>query len=334
MSSHYQRNLAKSGQLLEAAAEQRRAPRAGHQPCIAILLSTYNGARFLKAQLASIERQSHQNWRLVVSDDGSTDETLSIARHFSRHVFHNVELRQGPRRGPCANFLGLATDPTITGNYFAFCDQDDVWHANKLSRALQWLETIPEGVPAVYGARTRLVCVAGRPIGYSPKFPKAPSFTNALVQSIAGGNTMVFNGAAKQLLEKAGIANAVSHDWWAYQLVSGAGGIVLYDPEPHLDYRQHAANQIGSHTGLRAHWRRFRMMLAGGLAAWNDINFVALSRCRHILTSDSRALLDMYEVMRKDRLHVRLKTFLKSGARRQSLVGNVALLLTIILKKL
>ena len=235
-------------------------------PCVTILLCTYNGARFLAAQLASIEQQSHQNWRLIVSDDGSADATLAIVQHFAQRTGKPVELRQGPRLGPAANFQTLAADPAITGDYFAFCDQDDVWHREKLTRALDWMRGAPSDVAAVYGARTRLVCAGGKPIGYSRHFRRPPQFANALVQSIAGANTMLFNGATKRLFEESGPLNVVSHDWWAYQLVSGSGGIVHYDPEPPLDYRQHEDNRIGSNRGLRAQSKRLRMVLNGGFA--------------------------------------------------------------------
>ena len=305
-----------------------------NSPSIAILLCTYNGARFLSAQLATIERQSHTNWRLIVSDDGSTDETLAIIRNFARRVPQSVELREGPQRGPCANFLGLAADPSITGDYFAFSDQDDVWHEDKLARALNWLEKVPTIVPAVYGARTRLICAEGSPIGHSPRFSKPPSFSNALVQSIAGANTMVFNVATKRLFNEAGPVDAISHDWWAYQLVSGSSGLVHYDPEPHLDYRQHSGNRIGCNRGLRAQWKRFRMVLDGGFKVWNETNLAALQRCRHLLTDDARALLDTYDTVRTGSLPVRLKALLNSGIRRQTLVGNLALLTAVVLKKL
>src|SRR5436190_2122456 len=100
---------------------------AGSSPCITILLCTYNGARFLATQLASLERQIHQNWKLFVSDDGSSDSTLAIVHHFAQRDPQAVEVRQGPRRGPSANFLSLATDPGVDGDYFAFCDQDGEW---------------------------------------------------------------------------------------------------------------------------------------------------------------------------------------------------------------
>jgi hypothetical protein len=229
--------------------------------------------------------------------------------------------------------MALAADASIEGDYFAFCDQDDIWHHDKLERALAWMRTLPQDVSAVYGGRTRLVCSGGEPLGYSRRFSRPPSFANALVQSIAGANTMLFNRATKRLLEEAGPLDVVSHDWWAYQLVSGSGGVVHYDPEPHIDYRQHSANRIGSNKSVRARWKRLRMVLEGGFAVWNEINIAALQRSRHLLTDDARAALDTYDVMRTGSLAARLTTFAKSRMRRQTLLGNFALLAAVLLRK-
>jgi glycosyltransferase involved in cell wall biosynthesis len=330
------RSVARVAEPVEFLLAERSArPQAeADTPCVTILLCTYNGARFLAAQLASIEQQSHQNWRLIVSDDGSTDATLAIVQHFMQRTGKPVELREGPRLGPAANFLALAADPTITSDYFAFCDQDDVWHREKLTRAVEWMRSAPPDVAAVYGARTRLVSAGGKPIGFSRHFRKPPRFANALVQSIAGANTMLFNGATKRLFEESGPLNVVSHDWWAYQLVSGSGGIVHYDPEPPLDYRQHEDNRIGSNRGLRAQLKRLRMVLNGGFADWNEVNLAALRSARHLLTDEARRQLDAYEAMRKGRFVSRLKAFAKSPMRRQTFLGNVALLIAVGLNKI
>ena len=303
-------------------------------PSIAILMCTLNGARFLAAQLASLEQQTFQNWRLIVSDDGSTDDTLPILRAFSQRLPLRVEIRTGPRCGAASNFLTLVADPDIKADYFAFCDQDDIWHPTKLARAITQLRSVPEHLPGVYGGRTRLVSVDGKPFGHAPLFPKRPSFTNALAQNIAGANTMLLNRAAKRLLERAGPLTVVSHDWWTYQLVVGGGGMLLYDPEPHLDYRQHEANSIGCNRGHVAQWKRFRMVLNGGFARWNDLNLQALQQSRHLLTADARAYLEAYEIMRKSRLTKRLRTFWTSNIRRQTFTGNIALFIAILLKKL
>ena len=106
-------------------------------PTIAILLCTYNGASFLPAQLASLAAQSFTNWRLFVSDDGSTDETLAVvAEHKEQLGTGLVDIRNGPRQGFVKNFLSLACDPALSFDYYAYCDQDDVWEPGKLARAV------------------------------------------------------------------------------------------------------------------------------------------------------------------------------------------------------
>ena len=95
---------------------------------IAILMCTKNGAAFLAEQLKSIADQTHANWILFVSDDGSTDETRNILRRFADSHEQTTVVRNGPGKGVCANFLSLATDSTIDADYFAFSDQDDVWY--------------------------------------------------------------------------------------------------------------------------------------------------------------------------------------------------------------
>jgi glycosyltransferase involved in cell wall biosynthesis len=302
--------------------------------CVAILLCTHNGARFLPVQLASLEQQTHKNWRLYVSDDNSSDATLTIIANFAQRVSQSVEVRRGPNRGPALNFLSLATDPQIAGDFFAFCDQDDVWHPDKLVRALNWIATIPSEVCAVYGSRTRLVDGSGRPFGHAPRFSKAPSFSNALVQSIAGANTMLFNPATKRLLERAGARAVVSHDWWAYQLVSGAGGIVHYDAVSSLDYRQHAENSIGCNRGVAAQLKRLGMVINGGFAVWNDINLAALQQCRSLLTKEAQELIDVYAGLRQKSLWRRLVSLASSSIRRQTPTGNLALLVAVLLNKL
>jgi glycosyltransferase involved in cell wall biosynthesis len=92
---------------------------------VALLMCTKNGATFLGEQLKSIAEQTHTNWTLFASDDGSTDKTKHILERFGQDQLQRVVVRNGPKKGVCANFLSLATDPTIDGDYFAFSDQDD-----------------------------------------------------------------------------------------------------------------------------------------------------------------------------------------------------------------
>jgi glycosyltransferase involved in cell wall biosynthesis len=242
---------------------------------VCILMGTYNGEAFLAEQLLSIENQSHTNWHLIISDDGSTDDTLTIAKSFQdKWGSDRLEIRAGPKQGFCTNFLSLACDPTIQADFYAFSDQDDVWMVDKLARALAYFDTVNNvDLPRVYGSRTQLVDQHLTPFGYSPLFALPRSFRNALVQSIAGGNTMVFNQRAKMVLEKTGLQQVVSHDWWLYQLIKGVGGVVFYDPQPSLLYRQHNGALVGHNCGFKAKLDRIFYVFNGRFKAWNILNY-------------------------------------------------------------
>ncbi|MFA5899214.1 MAG: glycosyltransferase family 2 protein [Hyphomicrobium sp.] len=294
-------------------------------PSVTILMCTFNGARYLPDQLASFAEQTHTNWRLVVSDDGSTDETLQLIEAFAKTVSQPVEIRSGPKAGSTANFLTLAADPSVGGDYFAFADQDDVWHPSKITHALAVLATRNEDGPAVYGGRSRFIDASGTVTGYSRIFRRPPGFANALVQSIAGGNTMLFNSAAKRLIEAAGVRQVTTHDWWLYQLVTGSGGVLHYDPDAFIDYRQHEQNIYGGNRSLSARLKRLSFLTSRQYAAWNRQNSAALSACAHLLTPDARAQLKSFDEMRSPSLMTRAHAFLFSDIRRQSPIGNIGL---------
>jgi glycosyltransferase involved in cell wall biosynthesis len=94
---------------------------------VAILLATFNGDRFLSAQLDSLESQLHQDWFVIASDDGSTDNTLKILQKYQeRWPEGKLSIRTGPEQGFCHNFLSMACDSAIKADFYAFCDQDGV----------------------------------------------------------------------------------------------------------------------------------------------------------------------------------------------------------------
>ncbi len=305
-------------------------------PLVCILLGTYNGARFLAQQLQSLEEQSHDRWRLVLSDDASTDATLDIARQFQQKWGEaRLEIRLGARQGFVQNFLSLACDPTIRADLYAFADQDDVWMKDKLARAVAHLGSDPKSnLPRIYCGRSLLVDVDLKPLGPSPRFARAPSFRNALVQSIAGGNTMVFNQCAKELLEAAGPQQVVSHDWWLYQLTTGAGGIVDYDPQPMLLYRQHSDAMIGENISLGVRVGRMLRVAGGRLSSWNSMNLAALRRVAPLLTPEHRSLVNTFDTLRQGNLLDRMRVFSRCGIYRQTWQGTLYLRLAAVFGKI
>lgn len=304
-------------------------------PCVAILLTTYNGSKYLKEQLQSIVRQTHAHWILYVSDDGSSDDTLQIIKSYQAILgSERVRLLTGPKCGFAQNFLSLIRNPQIRGDYFAFCDQDDIWFPDKLERSLAHISRLDQG-PALYCSRTRLIDEQGVQIGYSPLFDRPPSFCNALVQSLAGANTMLFNPAARALLAQIPLeAQVVSHDWLCYLLVSGCGGHVHYDPEPTLDYRQHGGNLIGSNSGLGDRLRRIRKMFAGTFREWNRQNLLALRYCADQLEARNHTVLDQFASARDADLLRRLYLLRRAGIYRQTGFGNVGLLLAASIRRI
>ena len=304
-------------------------------PHVAILLCTYNGERFIEKQLDTIRSQAHTNHSLWVSDDGSTDRTLAILKHHQQRWDKNLfSIQQGPQRGYAANFLSLACREEIDAAYYAFADQDDIWEAEKLSRAIAQLEALDPSVPAMYCARTRLIDEKDRAYGFSPLYRRPPGFGNSLVQSIASGNTMIMNKSAQRLLCKAGELEIVSHDWWLYSLVTGAGGVVIYDPVPTVQYRQHADNVLGASPGIKATHKRINLLMKGRFQSWNEINTKALNSARNLLAPENASMLEQFCRARKNWLLPRAYGVWRSGVYRQTIVGDLGLSTAIIFNKI
>jgi len=273
---------------------------ANEQPVL-IAMTVCNAAANLDAQLRSIAAQDHENWTLIVSDDGSQDGSAGIAQRFAQKVgARRVIVRQGPQQGFAENFLTIVRDFWEPGHCLAFSDHDDVWFPDRLSRGLRALAGVSADSPALYCSRTIITDAALRPLRLSPPRPRAPSFRNALAQNIAAGNTILANPAAARLLHEAACRKPriVSHDWWAYQIVTGAGGTILHDDAPTVLYRQHAANQIGANDSARARMRRIGMILSGVYRRWNDVNLSALASAADLLTAENRDLVERFAAIR------------------------------------
>lgn len=314
---------------------QPRTDATAPLPRVAILLATFNGSAFLEAQLASIEGQVGVGGvDIRASDDASTDGTRVILADWSRRWARgDFTVADGPAEGYAANFRSLLAGIPADADYFAFADQDDVWDLDKLAVAISRLGDAPG--PALYLSRTRLIDEAGRPLGYSPLFRRPPGFRNAIVQSIGGGNTIVMNRAAFALMAESARRTAfLSHDWWCYILCSGAGGRVIYDPQPHIGYRQHAANVIGRNTGLAPRIKRLGLLMRGRFADFSARNLESLAACRDLLTPEALATIGELKAIRETSGPAAVSLLLRAGLYRQTAMGHLALLVAAFLRKL
>ena len=304
---------------------------------VLIILAYKDGEQFIDEQLESIATQEHQNFVVKIFDDASDapiildDKKLKIFSDGQITVFRNKL-----NLGYSANFLKALEASENSFTYYSYCDQDDIWHPNKLSRAVGMLSKYDVNTPVLYCSRTEIYSSKMQKItGISKNFKKKPSFANAIVQNIAGGNTMIMNNAARDIVVEASRGvNVVSHDWWTYMLITGAGGKVIFDIQPSLKYRQHDKNEIGSNIGLKARFRRIRMLLNSQFKMWNDINTQALEKNKNLLLPENLEILEFFMNARKGNLFSRIYNLLKSGIHRQTTFGNVALWIAAVIKRL
>lgn len=306
------------------------------QPRVAILLCTYQGRAFLARQLNSFALQRYRNWKVWSADDGSQDGTLDILQA-CRDTWgeDRLSVTQGPGKGPAANFLTLVCRGDIQAEYYAYSDQDDVWDDDKLERALACLRGVPQSTPALYCSRARLVDEQDVETGMTSLCGVSPSFSNALVQNLAGGNTMVFNKAARELLCAAGPdVDVPMHDWWTYLVVAGCGGIVIYDRIPSISYRQHSGNVVGEESGLLARFSRGLAWARGDFRARNGRNITALRRIEGKLSPQGREVLGLFVLAREEWLLPRLLGLLRAGIHRQTVAGTLFVYLAAILGKI
>lgn len=295
-----------------------------------------NGEAYLQAQLDSFKTQTHANWTLWVSDDGSTDQTHAIlARFKSSSPAGQVHIVKGPQKGFAANFLSLLAKVAQPADFYAYSDQDDIWLPQKLQLAAQNLRAWPASQPALYCTRTELIDAHGKHLGFSKLWLREASFKNALTQNIAGGNTMVFNRAAQQLLAEAGSGlEMIAHDWWTYLVVTACGGKVFFDTTPTLQYRQHANNLIGANHELTAPLRSVQRLMAGRFRLWNTQNIAALQKLLHHLPQQNQTALQTFAKARTAPFFARLYGVYQSGVYRQTLSGNLGLIAATLLKRI
>jgi glycosyltransferase involved in cell wall biosynthesis len=232
-----------------------------HPDKISIALATYNGALYIDALLASLAAQTHKNFELVISDDGSTDDTISIINRFQAVL----DIKLNPdctKKGILRNFENALNG--CFSNYIALCDQDDVWEPQKLALLLegaQQLEhTIGVDKPVLIFSDLEIVDENLKTIDasffhHTLKSSRARVFEDFLLGNHVPGCAMFFNRA---LLRTALPFPAVDiHDWWLIQVAALKGALGFVD-KPLIKYRQHSGNSIGLGTklGLPGHLQK------------------------------------------------------------------------------
>ncbi len=230
------------------------------EPGVVILLSSYNGARFIVEQVESIRRQTFADWTLLVRDDGSTDSTVQILEALAAAEPRMSLHRDGRGNlGPAQSFGVLMAQALAAGSaYVAFADQDDVWQPDKLEHELALLRAreaeLGAAIPLLVHSDLSVVDEELRLLHQSFLAAQGLAHHGAplrtlLTQNIVTGCTTVIN---RPLLRAAlPLPNVVMHDWWLALCAAALGEVVRY-PRATVLYRQHSWNAAGSRWWVRA----------------------------------------------------------------------------------
>jgi glycosyltransferase involved in cell wall biosynthesis len=206
---------------------------------VTVLLATYNGVSFLDEQLTSLSEQQNVNIEVLVNDDGSSDGTMEILWKW-RDRGLIVSISESTGLGSTSAFLKLLQD-CDDKPYVAFCDQDDIWIPNKLTKQLELCEA---NTPTLVFSRRKSFNQSGKCLGRAPSLKKNIAFENALIENIVPGNTILLNNPAIKKINSYFFPDITHYDSWIYLLISAFGKCKFIN-EPLVLYRIHENNQVG-----------------------------------------------------------------------------------------
>ena len=216
---------------------------------VAVIMSTYNGERYLSEQIDSLLAQSDVDASLYIRDDGSSDGTLSLLEEYGRKN-DNITVTKGNNVGVGSSFMAALKSAGIRADYYAFADQDDIWLPEKLHRAIDCIKELGEGRPVCYCSNQTLVDARGEIIGIRHKEPVDTGYLQILCNNMVTGCTMVWNRELQRILSdgkytpSSRLLKKRIHDVWA-AMVAAVVGTIYYDNDSYIYYRQHENNVVG-----------------------------------------------------------------------------------------
>ena len=216
---------------------------------VAVLMSTYNGEKYIREQIDSILEQSGNfDLDLWVRDDGSKDSTQQILQEYAQQ--RKLHWYTGENLGAAHSFIDLVRK--CKGyDYYAFADQDDYWMTNKIQMGVNSLCKLNNSIPELYFANAELVESNLEPLGRNVyvSMPRKDFETLCCAGGYLGC-TMIFNAElAKMIQNKPMPEKMFMHDFYVAVLCSALGGGIVYDEKSYMKYRQHGNNVIGVAKG-------------------------------------------------------------------------------------
>lgn len=252
---------------------------------VAIILSTYNGEKYLNEQIESIINQTFKDWYLYVRDDGSTDSTKHILYKWAaKEKRIRIKEDQLGNLGVAKSYLSLLS--CVAADYYMFCDQDDVWLPYKIEKSIdkiQSVELYSKNKPLLVFSDLRVVdkdlSVLGHSF-YSNRGIEKMVFKQqfSLLASMIPGCVMLFNNRAKCLCESYNENTGVLHDYYLVLMVLSNHGRIVGIKEPLILYRQHGNNVVGAGSlsgPLRNKFSSLRTVVKDNISIYHTVNTLA-----------------------------------------------------------
>ena len=293
---------------------------------LAVIIGFYNGHKYIKELLDSIFNQTYKNFHIFIFDDNSLIpfdiNKLDLSLENKKKI---IVKKRKKNLGYTMNFLNALNEIEKEFDFYSFCDQDDIWFKQKLENGINALTKENKSKPAIYGTKTLHVnhnCK--KIIGKSINITKKLSFKNALLQPFAGGNTMILNYEARNLIiSSLKEIKPASHDWWTYILITGNGGKVIYDKEYSMFYRQHKKNTVGSNYTFFGRFGRFKKIFNKTFKNYIDNNIEAININLDLFTEENKLTIEKFIKARNYNIFKKSIYFINSGLYRQNLSGNI-----------
>ena len=224
---------------------------------VLVALATYNGEMYLREQLDSLLRQKGVQVKILVRDDGSKDGTTKILEEYKARGL--LDWYTGEHLNVQKGYLDLLRNAPET-DYYAFCDQDDVWDEDKLLLAVTELDEMPADKPAMYYCGQRLVDENLQLLSVHRIAADRSPHTNFLISNVAGC-TAVFNRCLVDAVNSASPGFILMHDSWLFKVCLALGGNYFADSAAHINYRQHGGNVAGLNSGIKGKVRQVKRYL-------------------------------------------------------------------------
>ena len=298
---------------------------------ITVVMSAYNGSKYVEAQLDSIFQQVGVKVLCYVRDDGSTDDTLQVLKKYAS-TSGDLIICEGENVGWERSFL-LALKDAPQADYYAFADQDDIWFEDKLISGIKMLEKEgSKNKPCMYHCNKISVTEDLKPLAHQVRrTPRPLNRQNALIQEYAQGCSIIMNENARQLVTKYIPREKIAHDYWC-GLLCYLFGEVIYDNKPHFYHISHGNNASGEGHIIGSWKGRLKKFFAGETVYYTPFSDLEKGYADMLSKTDKKFILKLKYY--KKSLKAKLVLFFSPKFVRDSILGTCSLKMAILLNKL